>query len=203
MHANFRKALGLGGAVTIPSTIYGLPVITIASNAFSYCDDLTSATIPDSVSSIGDNGFSFCSDLETVAIPHSVTNIGRYAFQACSSLTAITVDASNLAFSSVDGVLFKNAQTTLIQFPGSRAGSYYIRDSVTNIGDSAFSYCGRVTSITIPSSVAIIGNSAFSVCSALTNVTIGDNVTSIGNSAFSTCRGLISIEVDPKNWTTG
>jgi hypothetical protein len=51
---------------------------------------------------------------------------------------------------------------------------------VTSIGNEAFSYCYRLTSITIPDSVTSIGNSAFSKCSSLTSITIPDSVTSIG-----------------------
>jgi hypothetical protein len=44
---------GPGGAVTIPSTIDGLPVTTIGDSAFAFCP-LSSVTIPNSVISIGD-----------------------------------------------------------------------------------------------------------------------------------------------------
>ena len=58
---------------------------------------------------------------------------------ACTSLTGITVDAFNSFYSSVDGVLFNKSQTTLIQCPGGKAGSYTIPNSVTDIGYHAFS----------------------------------------------------------------
>ena len=41
--------------------------------------------------------------------------------------------------------------------------------------------------------VTSIGNSAFSMCSGLTSVTIPDGVTSIGDFAFSWCSGLTSV----------
>ncbi len=41
--------------------------------------------------------------------------------------------------------------------------------------------------------VTSIGNSAFSMCSGLTSVTIPDGVTSIGDCAFSWCSGLTSV----------
>ena len=70
---------------------------------------------------------------------------------------------------------------------------------VTTIGDSAFSSCDSLTSITIPDSVTTIGDSAFSYCYNLTSITIGDSVTTIGYSAFSSCENLTSIEVDSNN----
>jgi hypothetical protein len=67
--------------------------------------------------------------------------------------------------------------------------------SVTAIGNTAFSYCSDLTSITIPNSVTTIGNYAFVLCSGLTSVTIGNSVTDIGDRAFSYCIGLTELYV--------
>ena len=71
-------------------------------------------------------------------------------------------------------------------------GSIY---SVTSIGNSAFSDCFGLTSVTIGNSVTSIGSDAFRNCSNLTSVTIGNSVTSIGNSAFIRCMGLTSVTI--------
>ena len=63
----------------------------------------------------------------------------------------------------------------------------------TNIGDSAFNYCDKLTSIDV-SNATSIGNNAFSGCSALTSIDVS-NATSIGNSAFYNCSALTSIDV--------
>ena len=73
--------------------------------------------------------------------------------------------------------------------------SVTIPDGVTSIGNSAFSYCSGLTSVTIPDSVTSIGNGAFSWCSDLTSVTIPDSVTSIGDYAFSYCTDLTSVTI--------
>ena len=67
--------------------------------------------------------------------------------------------------------------------------------SVTSIGDGAFDYCTRLTSVTIPEGVTSIGNSAFRGCSGLTSVTIPEGVTSIGNFAFQNCSRLTSVTI--------
>ncbi|MDR0448489.1 MAG: leucine-rich repeat domain-containing protein [Treponema sp.] len=59
-----------------------------------------------------------------------------------------------------------------------------IPNTVTTIGDSAFSGCANLTTIVIPNSVKTIGNNAFST-SGLTNITIGTGITRIGTAAFA------------------
>jgi hypothetical protein len=90
----------------------------------------------------------------------------------------------------VDGVLFNKTQTTLIQCPGGRTGSYTVPNSVSSIGDSAFSGCHSLTGVTIPASVTSIGGYAFIDCTTLTAITIPNSVTSIGDLAFSGCTNL-------------
>jgi hypothetical protein len=64
---------------------------------------------------------------------------------------------------------------------------------VKTIGDSAFSDCENLTSITIPNGVKTIGNGAFSGCTSLTSIVIPNSVKTIGNSAFGECKNLTSI----------
>ena len=67
-------------------------------------------------------------------------------------------------------------------FTNKNITSVVIPDSVTTIGNSAFSR-NNLTSVVIPDSVTTIGNYAFK-SNNLTSVTIGNSVTSIGSSAF-------------------
>ena len=210
-------SVGLGGAVTIPSTINGMPVTRIGSSAFYNNTNLTSVIIPDSVTNIGSSAFFYCSSLASVTIPDSVTSIGNYAFCAtsltsvsipdsvtsigdgafydCYGLAAITVDTNNPSFSSLDGVLFDKGQTMLIQCPSTKSGTYTIPDSVTSIGIGAFATCINLTSISIPDGVISIGEGAFDSCNNLISVTIPDSVTSIGDYAFYNCQRLISVSI--------
>jgi len=128
-----------------------------------------------------------------VTIPNGVTSIGDYAFHSCTALTAIDVNAANANYASVDGVLYDKTITTLIQYPGGRAGAFTIPTSITTIGYDAFWYCTSLTSVTIPNSVTTIGEYAFQECTALTSITIPDSVTSIEYWAFGQCTSLKSI----------
>ena len=64
---------------------------------------------------------------------------------------------------------------------------------VTPIGNSAFIYCSRLTSVTLPDSLVRICNKAFRSCSGLTSVTFPASLTSIGDKAFCGCSGLTSV----------
>ena len=56
-----RVNTSISGYITIPSTLGGYPVTSIGEWAFSYCENLTSITIPSSVKEIGNRAFSGCS----------------------------------------------------------------------------------------------------------------------------------------------
>lgn len=70
-----------------------------------------------------------------------------------------------------------------------------ISNGVTSIGDFAFLWCDKITSVTIPSSVKSIGMGAFENCNALTSVNIPDGVESIGIDAFKNCKDLTSVNI--------
>lgn len=158
------------GNVVIASTYSGYPVTTILYAAFDSCTNLTSVSIPD-----------------------SVTNIGGWVFTGCSSLTNITVAAANPTYSTIQGVLFDKAQTTLMIFPPGRDGDYAIPDGTTEIAGSAFEGCASLTSVAIPDGVTNIWWLAFAGCTSLTSVMIPDSVIQMGGAVFSGCASLVSV----------
>ena len=188
-------------------------VTNIGDKTFSYCKSLANINIPNSVTNIGDKTFSYCKSLANINIPNSVTNIGNGAFSYCDLLTKIKIPSSvvnmngnpflewngdlhneSKAFIYEHQVLFNKDKTTLIAYR-SKEKNYIIPNSVTSIGDGAFSMCESLTNIKIPKSVTNIGYSAFSECRSLTNIKIPNSVTSIGDWAFSSCSSLTSINI--------
>ena len=140
-------------SITIPNG-----VTSIGNRAFFRCTGLTSITIPDSVTSIGDSAF-VDTGLTSVTIPDSVTSIGEGAFNGCTNLTSVKVDENNSVFDSRNNsnAIIKTATNELI----AGCKNTVIPESVTSIGDYAFSDCTGLTSITIPDSVTSIGYFAF------------------------------------------
>ncbi len=186
------------GELVLPSSVnkstgWSYAVTAIGSSAFRNCTGLTSITIPNSVTSIGKEAFQGCTGLTSITIPNSVTAIGTAAFSNCSNLTKILVEEGNTAYTSIEGVLFSNEKTTLVAYPAAKAPDYEIPNSVTAIGDYAFSDCVGLTSVTIPNSVTAIGNYAFYRCIGLTSITIPNSVTAISEYAFSNCTAVNTI----------
>ena len=164
--------------------------------AFSGCEALQSIDIPNSVTHIGNKAFFICEALQNIDIPNSVTHIGDRAFSGCKALQSIEVAESNQYFASTDGVLFSKDLTQIICYPQAKNGNQYtIPNSVTHIGDGAFSECKSLQSIVIPNSVTHIGNEAFCWCKAFQSIDIPNSVTHIGNRAFVLCKSLQSIDI--------
>ena len=68
-----------------------------------------------------------------------------------------------------------------------------IPNSLTSIGEGAFSGCIGLTSVTIPNSVPCIQWATFSGCIGLTSVTIPNSVTWIDRNAFYDCSSLTNV----------
>ena len=175
------------------NTIIPNSVTVIGDYAFEGCYGLTNIVIPNSVTSIGNKAFYNCDGLTSINIPNSVTAIGKGVFENCDELASFVVESGNPRYDSRNNckAIIETADNTLIV----GCKNTIIPNSVTAIGDWAFSYCHGLTSINIPNSVTAIGKGAFESCIGLTSVDISNSVTSIGNYAFYNCGGLTSINI--------
>ena len=207
-----------------------------------YTEEIQSVIIENGITSIGSTAFYFCTSLTSATIPDSVTSVEQYAFRGDASLKdvyyggdeaqweAITLGNGNdplrnatIHFSGEEeGVTWRYDEATktlYITGSGPMEGylnandrpwnqyaseiqSVVIENGITSVGDRAFSNCSSLTSVTIPNSVTSINNSAFSGCSGLTSVTIPNSVTSIGQNAFF-LSGLTSVNIPDSVATIG
>jgi hypothetical protein len=153
--------------VNIPGTINGLPVTTIAGNAF------------------GDDG-----NLYYVSVPSSITNIGMNAFGGgLLSLTEIAVDPGNPVYSTYYsgnfGALCDKNQTTFIQCPGDVYDSYTVPGGITSIAANAFGGCSSLPSVLIPASITNIGEYGFEGCPSLDSVYFQGNAPAADSTVFA------------------
>ena len=136
---------------------------------------LTHIVIPNTVTEIGDYAFRHCLGLTSITIPDSVTSIGNDVFTGCSSLKEFKGEFTDGYCLIIDGVLIVCAPAATIE-------DHIIPNTVTSIGNYAFSGCSNIKNVTIPDSVTEIGVAAFNftsggtheiVCEAIVPPTIG------------------------------
>ena len=215
--------LGNANELILPNDFNG-ENYTIGANAFYNCSNLTSVTIPNSVTSIGASAFSGCSGLTEVTIPNSITAIGSDAFYGCTGLTEVNISEFS-AWCKIDfggGSANPLYYAKKLKLNGSEITNLVIPNDIPEIKQYAFYNCSNLTSVTIPNSITSIGASAFQDCSNLTEVyynaencstmgsssypvfygcsnlkklNIGNNVKTIPNYAFKNCTGLTEITI--------
>lgn len=169
---------GKGASYDIPASVQ-----TISIGAFYGCPSITDVIIPNGVTNIGNEAFANSYNLGNIHLPDSVTTLGYSVFKATNA-EEITVGANNKAFTSVDGVLYNKAKTSLIAYPGARHGSYAIPEGVTSISDTAFSSARYLTDVYIPKSVKQIGSSAFAYAAYLEEAYFYGDAPNVGQDVF-------------------
>ncbi len=188
------------GTLTIPSQVTNdgttYRVTSICDETFFGCANLTSISIPNSITRIEKEAFYNCSGLTSITIPSSVNYIGDLAFMNCTGLTRVNTP-SLTAWMSIDFYTetsnpLKYAHNLYVQ--NSKLETLAVPSDITYIKKYAFTGCTSLTSVvSMEHSLAYVGPSAFQNCTGLQTVTIGSGVYNIFRQAFTGCSSLTSV----------
>ena len=205
---------GTDTVVVIPSKINGVTVTTIGTDAFLGLN-ITSVTIPASVTEIGSNAFAGCTNLTSVHYAGDWSNLtiqsGNPAVQDAANeqlfdfeftpdnTAVIVIRYKGTAADVTIPSRYKGKPVTMIDHAAfhdnSAVTSVTIPDSVTSISDDAFGFCSQLTNISIPNSVTFIGFSAFNSCTSLKSITLPSSLSTIQSYAFYNCGNLKTIRI--------
>ena len=187
--------------ITLPSGI-----LLFGDELFTGCTKLESITI--NGGDVGEKTLLGPTNVKTVVFGKDVTSIAEGALSGYSSLTTLTIpfvggdDSSQGSDKGVLGYIFGTTNYSGSYRVSALSKSFYIPSLLKDItitggaiGEKAFYYCTKLTSVTIGNSVTSIGFRAFSDCTSLTSITIPNSVTSIAREAFSYCSSLTSVTI--------
>ena len=174
----------------------------INTGQFYGLSNLTSISLPNSITKINEFAFRGCSNLTSITIPASVTSIGEDAFRGCNSLT--TVITPNLDSWCMIDFYDKYANPAYYAHSLYTSSSYApssltIPNECKQIKKFAFAGNTKITSISFPEGMESIGREAFSGCSNLTSITANGGLGNVGVKAFEGCTKISS--VNTKNLT--
>lgn len=180
-----------GNEVSIPESIDGVNIKSIATNAFVASDNtkpLQSINM-ENASYLTTFSFSDFTNLKHATLPRTLVEIPQKAFFNCP-LTTINLPGT---VEKIGNYAFKGT---------SLSGSLYLPNSLKTIGIGAFDSLKLTGTLTIPDSVTTISNEAF-YNNKFTKLVISQNssLTTIGNNAFRNNQISNAIAL-PKSVTT-
>ena len=134
-------------------------------------------------------------DGETVTIteflgPVDPANPGPYDIDIPEKLDGYTVTGLGKDSFSIDDLY-----SPLYEIHLNKIHSVTIPQSVTSIGEDAFTNCRGLNSLTIDDAAISIGSWAFAQCYSLSSLSLGKKITTIGDHAFDDCRALTSVTI--------
>lgn len=189
--------LNYNGELEVEETLLNKPVIAIAANALNGANNVTSLTIPDTVTSIGDQAFANMSLLAVFTANNNagaLITIGWNIFLGCSSLVSIAIPLYGHI-----GTLFGTTEFTGATAVTSGGETYYIPNTLKNFKDtggilSSKAFEGTaLTKIEISEQVLYINDEALAGANSLVNLTIPyvGNDKNATEPSFNTLFGII------------
>jgi uncharacterized repeat protein (TIGR02543 family) len=191
-YGDWQYELNTSGEATITG-FTGEGDITVPSEVVEGSDSHT-------VVSIASDVFAF-RNITSISIPESVTSIDTGAFFECTTLQSIIFLGDNPTYKNDSkGVAFSKNGKVLFHYPANKSGATYtIPANVTTIGRCAFDHNQNLESIHLTDDVTTLEESSFWRCTSLTSFHITKNVQNIGESVFANCEALTAFTVAPEN----
>ena len=198
------ERVDLGGATMLPDSAFRYdkslaevnfrPDLNRLAEVGDYAFDttaLTSATLPDSVTSIGKGAFSNDTALTSVHLGSGVASIGESAFVGSNNLASLTVDPANTVFSVEDGALYGKGdagRTLVLYLPTKTDSDVTVPTGTVAIADAAFANNSSLRRVVLPEGLTSIGYGVFDGDANLADIVIPDSVT--------VARGLVGNDLD-------
>ena len=170
-----------GTNITIPSQIYGTPVISIGAEAFMGAG-IRSLTMEEGVDTIGVRAFYDCETLMTVELPETLRTVCDEAFR--HDVLLADVDLKRIEFIGFESFRMCHSFTEIV-----------IPDTVSRLCGGAFYVCDKAVKVVVGSGVSVVEERAFGYGSALATLIIKGRVAVVGPSAFYACRSLPAISL--------
>lgn len=136
--------------------------------------------LPDTITTLSPYCFS-SAIIKTLTIPPLVTVLSTGAFQYVQPFVDFDTGEETPTSIILPQNLVKIDQSC---FEGAPIQQITIPNTVTEIGERAFSYCQNLASIVLSTSLQKISNAMLQGCTSLTEITIPASVTEIGQDAF-------------------
>lgn len=172
----------------VTKVVFGKNVRRIGDSAFSKSGLSGELLLPEKLEEIGKSAFASLA-FSSVHFPASLHSVGAGAFTNVQSITS----EPNGELYAAGNCLIERATKTLVC--GSDASVIPDDGSVEHIGESAFLYREKLTSIALPASLKTVGKTAFYKCTSLCDVILPEGVTSLGEQSFYGCAKLHTIVV--------
>ena len=162
----------------------GSVTATTDGYVFQGCENLETVTLHNKFLLIGGYVFDGCTNLKEVKNANTVTLVGRYAFQNAG----LTVDGLTMDLSGVQTIgTYAFANSGLKE-----ANLTSLKNGNKQFYSNAFTSAEKLTQVTLGTNVTDITESAFSYCTALNNLDL-TNVKTIGENAFIGCSSLDTV----------
>ena len=190
-------------SIELPATL-----TTINTDAFYGCSKLSNVNLHEGITTINQRAFYNC-NLTSVTIPSTVTSVGSGAFKGNPLTTVVWKPVTCTIGTGEDAPFYStNSQITKFTFGDqvetvpsylcknmSKIDTIVLPQSVKSLGQYAFAFCTSLKSINLPVTQKTLPTSFLEGCSALESIELPATLTTINTDAFYGCSKLSNVSL--------